>query len=207
MTMETVWTGSVPLVLASTSPTRRALLESAGLTVDTQAPGVDERAVEEAARREALGPMDLARRLAAEKALAVSRRHPGSLVLGADQVLACDGEVFHKPENREAAQAQLERLAGRRHSLHSAGALAQGGRVVEEFGASAHLAMRPLTPEDIDRYLALAGPQVLHSVGVYQLEGLGIHLFEEVDGDHSTVLGLPLLPLLSTLRRLGRLAF
>jgi septum formation protein len=207
MTPHSLWTGPRPLLLASTSQTRRALLESAGLSAETQAPGIDERAVEEAARHEGLDPMGLAKRLAAEKALAVSRRHPDRLVLGADQVLACEGEVFHKPENREAARGQLARLAGRRHALHSAGALALGGRAIEEFGASAHLFMRSLTQSDIDTYLEHAGPQVLHSVGVYQLEGLGIHLFEEVDGDHSTILGLPLLPFLSTLRRLGLLAF
>jgi septum formation protein len=206
MSMNRLWTGSRPLLLASASATRRSLLESAGLSVDTETPGVDERAVEEAALRENLDPMSLAKRLAVEKAFAVSRRHPERLVLGADQVLACGTEVFHKPENREAARAQLQRLAGRRHSLHSAGALAQGGRVVEEFDDAAHLAMRPLTLENIDLYLTLAGPQALHSVGVYQLEGIGIHLFEEVEGDHSTILGLPLPPLLSTLRRLGVLA-
>jgi septum formation protein len=204
--MADLWTGSRPLLLASTSTTRRTILESAGLPVETQAPGVDERVVEEAARNENLDPSSLARRLATEKALAVSRRHPDRLVLGADQVLACEGEVFHKPENREAARAQLQNLSGRTHALHSAGALAQGGHIVEGFDASAHLAMRPLRGEDIDIYLSLAGPQVLHSVGVYQIEGLGIHLFREVEGDHSTVLGLPLLPLLSALRRLGQLA-
>jgi septum formation protein len=207
MSMSRLWTGPAPLLLASTSQTRRALLESAGLSVDTDRPGVDERAIEAEARRENLDPMGLAQRLAAEKALAVSRRHPERLVLGGDQVLACGAEIFHKPGDRQAARAQLERLAGRRHALHSAGALAEGGRVVGEFKDAAHLAMRPLTPENIDLYLALAGPQVLHSVGVYQLEGLGIHLFEEVEGDHSTILGLPLRPLLSTLRRLGLLAF
>jgi septum formation protein len=207
MSTSRLWTGSAPLLLASTSQTRRALLESAGLTVDTAAPGVDERAVEEAAQRENLDPTGLARRLAAEKALVVSRRHPDRLVLGADQVLACGSEIFHKPEDRQAARAQLERLAGRRHALHSAGALAQGGRLVHGFEDTAHLAMRPLSLENIDLYLTLAGPGVLHSVGVYQLEGIGIHLFEEVEGDHSTILGLPLRPLLSTLRRLGLLAF
>jgi septum formation protein len=205
MSMSRLWTGPAPLLLASTSQTRRALLESAGLSVDTDAPGVNERAIEAEARRENLDPMGLAQRLAAEKALAVSCRHPERLVLGG--VLACGPEIFHKPEDRPAARAQLERLAGRRHALHSAGALAQGGRVVGEFKDAAHLTMRPLTPENIDLYLALAGPQVLHSVGVYQLEGIGIHLFEEVEGDHSTILGLPLRPLLSTLRRLGLLAF
>ena len=205
--MPALWTPSEKLLLASTSATRLGLLVSAGLAVETQDSGIDERAVEAAAASQKLEPPALAGRLAAEKALAVSRRHPERLVLGGDQVLACGAEIFHKPEDRPPARAQLERLAGRRHALHSAGALAQGGRVVGEFKDTAHLTMRPLTPENIDLYLALAGPQVLHSVGVYQLEGIGIHLFEEVEGDHSTILGLPLRPLLSTLRRLGLLAF
>jgi len=202
-----LWTDPIPLLLASTSATRRALLESAGIDVETQASGVDERAVEEAAAGQALDPVSLARRLAAEKALAVSRRHPNRIVLGADQVLDRGGVVFHKPQNREEARAQLQSLQGRRHALHAAGALARGGEVVARFHASATLAMRALGPDAIETYLALAGPEVLHSVGVYQVEGLGIHLFEEVEGDHSTVLGLPLLPLLSHLRRLGCLAF
>jgi septum formation protein len=182
------------------------LLKSAGLPVETERPEVDERAIEQAARHEALDPPALARRLSAEKALAVSRRHPDRVVLGADQVLECEGTVFHKPESREAARAQLQQLAGRGHALHSAGALAIGGQVADDFAASAHLVMRPLTESAIDVYLDLAGPDVLHSVGVYQLEGFGIHLFEAVEGDHSTILGLPLLPLLAALRRLGCLS-
>ncbi len=205
--MPALWTHPEKLLLASTSTTRLMLLVSAGLAVETQNSGIDERTVEEAAALGSPDPASLAGRLAAEKALAVSRRHPERVVLGVDQVLACEGQVFHKPADREAAKAQLRKLAGRRHALHSAGALAIGGQVVERFLGSAHLAMRPLTEEAVDLYLDLAGPDVLRSVGVYQLEGLGIHLFETVEGDHSTILGLPLLPLLSCLRRLGCLAF
>ncbi len=204
--MPALWILPEPLLLASTSATRLTLLVSAGLSVETQDSGIDERAVEEAASHEGLDPLSLAARLAAEKALAVSRRHPERVVLGADQVLECEGEVFHKPADREAARRQLRQLAGRRHVLHSAGALAIGGEVVEHFSESAHLTLRPLTDEAIDLYLDLAGPDVLKSVGVYQLEGFGIHLFETVEGDHSTILGLPLLPLLAALRRLGCLA-
>lgn len=204
--MPALWTPAEKLLLASTSATRLALLVSAGLPVETQNAGIDERAVEAAAAHEKLDPAALAGRLAAEKALAVSRRHPERVVLGADQVLACQGAVFHKPADRPAAQAQLLALSGRRHALHSAGAIAIGAQVVERFGASAHLTMRPLTEEAVDLYLDLAGPDVLKSVGVYQLEGFGVHLFETVEGDHSTILGLPLLPLLASLRRLGCLA-
>jgi len=204
--MPALWTSSDNLLLASTSATRLALLVSAGLSVETQSPNVDERAIEKAARSENLEPPALAARLAAEKALTVSRRNPRRVVLGADQVLACEGSVFHKVDNRDAARLQLRTLSGRTHALHSAGALAIGGEVVESFVATATLVMRPLTLQAIDLYLELAGPDVLHSVGIYQYEGLGIHLFEKVEGDHSTILGLPLLPLLSALRRLGCLA-
>jgi len=204
--MPTLWTASEKLLLASTSATRLALLVSAGLSVETQASDVDERAVETAARSEGLDPPALAARLAAEKALAVSRRHPERVVLGADQVLACGSAVFHKTADRGAARRQLQALSGKSHALHSAGALAIGGGVVESFVSTATLAMRPLTDEAIDLYLDLAGPTVLHSVGVYHYEGLGVHLFDSVEGDHSTILGLPLLPLLSALRRLGCLS-
>jgi len=204
--MPALWTPSEKLLLASTSATRLTLLVSAGLSVETQNSGIDERDVEAAAAHERLDPPGLAGRLAAAKALAVSGRHPERVVLGADQVLDAEGEVFHKPGSRDEARAHLRTLAGRRHALHSAGALAIGGQVVERFTASAHLTMRPLTEEAIALYLDLAGPDVLKSVGVYQLEGFGIHLFETVEGDHSTILGLPLLPLLAALRRLGCLA-
>jgi len=204
--MPALWTASEKLLLASTSATRLALLVSAGLSVETQGPNVDERAIEQVAVTEGLDPPALAARLAAEKALAVSRRNPERIVLGADQVLACDGSVFHKVGDRAAAHRQLQALAGQTHALHSAGALAIGGQVVERFVSTATLCMRPLTDEAIELYLDLAGPDVLHSVGVYQYEGLGAHLFDSVEGDHSTILGLPLLPLLSALRRLGCLA-
>ncbi len=124
--MPALWLPPEPLLLASTSATRRALLASAGLPVETQAPGVDERAVEDAAQGGPPDPPALARRLAAEKARAVSRRHPGRIVLGADQVLDCGGAVFHKPADREAAREQLKALAGRSHVLHSAASPSAG---------------------------------------------------------------------------------
>lgn len=204
--MPVLWTPVEKLLLASTSATRLRLLMSAGLTVETQKPDVDERAVEEAVQKDTLDPLALAARLATEKALAVSRRHPERIVLGADQVLACEGIVFHKAPDRKAATRKLQALSGKTHFLHSAGALAIGGAVVEQFDASACLTMRPLTDEAIELYLDLAGPDVMQSVGVYHYEGLGVHLFEAVEGDHSTILGLPLLPLLSALRRLGCLS-
>jgi septum formation protein len=202
-----VWTGPAPLLLASTSATRCALLRGAGLPVDTEAPGVDERAIEDAARSEGLDPRALASRLAAEKALAVSRRRPGRLVLGADQVLDAGGRVLHKALDRAHAREKLLTLSGRDHTLHSAVALAQGGVVVEAFVESATLTMRALVEAQIDLYLDAAGDTVLRSVGAYEIEGLGAHLFERVEGDHTTILGLPLRPLLGRLRARGLLAF
>ncbi len=200
-----LWRGSAPLLLASTSPTRRALLESAALTVETRAPGVDERAVE--AQAAGLSPADLAERLAAAKAAAVADQAPDRVVIGADQVLDLDGTVFHKPADRAGAAAHLARLQGRTHALHSAVALAVDGAVVEVFVATARLTMRPLAATGIDAYLDAAGPSVTGSVGAYQLEGVGIHLFDRIEGDHSTILGLPLPPLLARLRERGLLAF
>jgi septum formation protein len=200
------WRGDLPLLLASTSATRRALLASAGLAVDTESPGVDERAVEAACA--GLPPEALARRLAEAKASAVAARRPERVVVGADQVLECDGTLFHKPADLTAAAAQITALAGRTHALRSAVALAVDGAVVESFVETAHLTLRPLDAAAIAAYVALAGPdRVCASVGGYQLEGLGIHLFAAIAGDHSTILGLPLLPLLARLRARGWLSF
>ncbi|SFS96427.1 nucleoside triphosphate pyrophosphatase [Methylobacterium sp. yr668] len=198
------WTGPDPLLLASTSPTRRLLLESAALPVETAAPDVDERALEAASA--GLFPPDLALHLARAKAESVAARHPGRIVLGADQVLDLDGTVFHKPADGASARAQLARLSGRTHALHSAVVLA--GAVEDAFVETARLTLRPLDERAIAAYVDCAGAErVRASVGGYQLEGPGIHLFESVAGDHSTVLGLPLLPLLARLRAAGLLAF
>jgi septum formation protein len=166
---------------------------------------VDERAVE--AGTAGAPPEEIARRLAAEKALAVARRRPGRVIVGADQVLELSGEVLHKPADREDARSQIAGLSGRTHALHSAFAVALDGAVRHEGLESAHLTMRPLDAAVIERYLGLAGDAVTSSVGGYQLEGVGIHLFARVEGDHATILGLPLLPLLAALRGMGLLAF
>ncbi len=203
--MDSPWLGSEPLLLASTSPTRRLLLEGAALPVEAAAPDVDERALE--ARSSGLAPASLARRLAEAKAGSVAARYPDRVVIGADQVLDLDGRVFHKPRDAADACAQLERLAGRTHALHSAVAFA--GRIAaESLVETAHLTLRRLDRRAIAAYVACVGEaRVRASVGGYQLEGPGIHLFERVEGDHSTVLGLPLLPLLARLRAADLLAF
>lgn len=203
--MTSPWLGPAPLLLASTSATRRLLLESAALPVETESPGVDERAVEAASA--GLSPVDLAKALARAKAEAVAARHPSRVVIGADQVLALDDAVFHKPATLAAAREHLARLAGRTHALHSAVALVRDGRT-DVFVETARMTMRPLAAEAIEAYLACAGEaRVRASVGGYQLEGPGIHLFARVEGDHSTVLGLPLMPLLARLRAAGLLRF
>lgn len=198
-----LWRGSAPLVLASRSAARRALLDAARLPFEAVSAEVDERGLESEAVAAGAAPAQVAAVLARAKARAGSLAYPGRLVIGADQTLALSDEAFHKPADRAAAKAQLARLSGCIHTLHSAVAVVQDGRVLFETVASADLAMRPLDEAMLDAYLAAAGEAVLSSVGGYQLEGLGIHLFERVEGDHSVILGLPLLPLLAFLRRHG----
>ncbi len=204
MNASPLWLAPAPLLLASASATRRDLLAGAGLPVETAPARIDERALE--AEGGALTPVDLARRLARAKAAEVAARHPDRVVIGADQVLECEGRIFHKPADLKAAHAHLAQLQGRTHQLHSAVAILRDGRA-EDFVETARLTMRPLDAGAIDAYLRLAGAAVTTSVGAYQLEGLGIHLFERVEGDHSTILGLPLTPLLARLRAMGLLAF
>lgn len=198
-----LWRGSDALVLASKSTARRALLAGAGLPFEATSVDVDERALEAGAVAGGAGPREVAGVLARAKSLAGSALHPGRLVIGADQTLALGDEAFHKPADRAGARAQIARLSGQTHHLHSALALARDGAVLFETVESAALTMRPLDAAALDAYLDAAGAAVLSSVGGYQLEGLGIHLFERVEGDHSVILGLPLLPLLAFLRRLG----
>jgi septum formation protein len=198
----TLWRGA-PLVLASKSAVRRSLLEAAGIPVAVDPADVDERAIE--ALLVGTPPEDIAVRLARAKALAVCARRPGELVLGADQTLALGPRRFSKPADVAAAREQLAALSGKTHSLHSGAALARDGAVVFETVSTARLTMRALSGAAIDAYLTAAGDRVTHSVGAYQLEGLGVHLFERIDGDYFTILGLPLLPLLAFFRREGLL--
>ncbi|WP_349369511.1 Maf family protein [Salinarimonas sp.] len=206
MTVPGLWRDPAPLVLASTSATRKTLLAATGLAFETARPEVDERAIEAQALAGGASPETLAVTLAREKALSVSAARPRALVIGADQTLALERRLFHKPTSREAAREQIAALAGRTHALHSGVAIAREGAIVAEYLASARLTMRRLDAAAIDLYLDLAGDVVTTSVGGYQLEGVGAHLFEWVEGDHSTILGLPIFPLLAALRDLGVLA-
>jgi septum formation protein len=201
-----LWRDPAPLVLASTSTTRRDLLASAGLACETIGPAIDERAIEARCLARGDAPDEIAVALARAKALSVSAMRPDSLVIGADQVLACEGALFHKPTSLDDAERQIAQLSGRVHHLHAGVAIARGGDVVAAFCDSAAMSMRALSRDEIALYLALAGEIVTWSVGAYRLEGAGIHLFDRVDGAHATVLGLPLLPLLFHLRRLGALS-
>jgi septum formation protein len=202
----TFWRGDQPLILASGSATRLQLLEAAGLPVEVVKPAIDERAIEAEFLAMGGSPAGVAAALADAKALSVSPQHPGRIILSADQMLISEGRPFHKPESVAGAERQIAMLAGRKHELTSAFALARDGRVVGRGTSSAVLTMRPLTADFIKSYVLLAGTAATSSVGGYQLEGLGIHLFETVEGDHSTILGLPMLNLLATLREIGIVA-
>lgn len=190
------------IVLASGSPFRRALLANAGLDFSVAKPGIDERAVEAAITGE-VTPEDVASILAEAKALDVSEDHPEALVIGSDQTLSLGDEIFHKPADMEAARRHLLKLSGKTHSLNSAVVIAQGGETVWRHVGVAHLTMRKLSPAFIGRHLARVGAKALDSVGAYQIEGEGIQLFEKIDGDYFTIVGLPLLPLLAALRERG----
>ena len=194
----TLWRGKDPLILASQSRARQMLLANAGIGFQAVPADIDERAVQQASGLAA--PGDIAALLAREKALWVSSRHPGKYVVGADQTLALGDRLFSKPAGREQAAEQLRALAGYAHALHSAVAVARDGKILFAETAIARMSMRPLSEAEIKVYLDAAGEAVTSSVGAYQLEGLGVHLFDRIEGDHFTVLGLPLLPLLAFLR-------
>ncbi len=198
-----LWRGRHPLVLASKSPTRRALLESLGLPVLAIDSAVDERAIERGVVERGGDAPAIAAALAEAKALRVSHLHPGMPVLGADQTLDFPGARFNKPTSREMARDQLRALSGREHRLHSAAAIAIDDRVIFAGLDTARLWMRDFSDAFLDAYLDAAGDDVLGSVGAYQIEGLGAHLFERVEGEHATILGLPQSTILTFLRRDG----
>ncbi|MDR3493677.1 MAG: Maf family protein [Ancalomicrobiaceae bacterium] len=192
-----------PIILASNSVARRQLLEGAGVSFESCAALVDERAIE--AELEVSGPGEVAEALSRAKALAVSRQRPTALVIGADQTLALGAHIFHKSASRQAARTVLATLRGQTHRLYSGIAVAQAGEILDAHVAVASLSMRGFSDAFLDSYLDQVGDEVTQSVGCYQLEGPGIQLFERIEGDYFTILGLPLLPLLAFLRSIGRL--
>lgn len=194
------------VVLASASRARALMLGHAGVTVITDPAMVDEDAVKRSCRAEGLGAGEVAEALAELKAQRVAPRHPGRLVLGADQMLECDGVWFDKPENRVHARDQLRSLRGRSHRLIACVVAIRDGQRLWHHTEQAELTMRPFGDDFLDAYLDAMGDEVLHTVGAYQLEGLGAQMFTRIRGDYFTILGLPLLPVLDFLRVQGVLA-
>ncbi|MFL6792890.1 MAG: Maf family protein [Bradyrhizobium sp.] len=194
----TVWRGKDPLILASQSRARQMLLANAGIDFEAIPADVDERAVQKDSGLSA--PGEIASLLARAKALSVSSQRPGRYVVAADQTLALGQRLFSKPAGRDQAVEQLRALAGNSHELHSAVAAARDGKILFADVSVARMTVRRLGEGEIAAYLDQAGQAVTASVGAYQLEGLGVHLFDRVEGDHFTILGLPLLSLLAFLR-------
>lgn len=193
-----LWRDTSPLVLASQSGARKMLLANAGLEFEAVTADIDERGIQAASKLS--NPREIGLLLAREKAKAVSAHRPGSYVIGADQTLARGDRLFNKPAGRVQALAQLRDLAGQSHELNSAVAVAHDGKIIFEDVSVARMTMRQMSEAELSAYFDAAGDAVTTSVGAYQLEGLGIHLFERIEGDHFTILGLPLLPLLAFLR-------
>jgi septum formation protein len=189
-----------PVVLASGSAVRARLLRHAGLAFGQQVAQVDESEVKQALKAEGATAAAAAEALAELKAVKVSRRQPGALVIGCDQMLECEGAWFDKPDSLDAARAQLLALAGKRHRLLTSAVVVRDGTRIWHHNAVATLAMRGFSAGFLDAYLAAVGDAALTSVGAYQLEGLGAQLFDRVEGDFFGILGLPLLPLLGFLR-------
>jgi septum formation protein len=192
-----------PIVLASASPTRIALLRNAGIEFTAMPAQIDERAIEAPLAASARPPAGIAAALAEAKALSLAAQRAGAIVIGADQVLSADGRIWHKPASIGEARDQLIALSGRTHELHSAIAVARGSAIGWRHSETVRLTMRPLGVAFIDDYLAKVGEEALKSVGSYQIEGPGIQLFERIEGDYFAILGLPLLPLLAHLRSAG----
>jgi septum formation protein len=203
--MTSLWIGPHPLVLASQSPARRALLARTGIPFETLTADIDERATEAPLVAKGATAGAIAAHLAEAKAMAISATRPDRLVVGADQTLSLDGRRFSKPRSAAEAAAQLAAFSGRTHELHSAVCVVRGGEILFRDLPVARLACRTFTPAFIEAYVASAGDAILASVGGYQVEGLGVHLFAHVEGDQPTIMGLPLLPLLSFLRAEGSL--
>jgi len=194
-----LWLPDAPLVLASRSAARLSMMEQAGISVDPHPASIDERALQEQ-EGATLQASDLATLLAKAKAVSVSREFPGRLVLGSDQTLEHEGTIHSKANSREEAARRLHELSGSTHLLHSAYCFVHDGVIRASGVSSAKLTMRRLSDDFIEQYLDACGEDVLQSVGVYQIEGLGIHLFEEISGDWFTILGMPLMNVIAHLR-------
>jgi septum formation protein len=199
-----LWLAEKPLILASRSKVRQTLLEGAGVLIEIRPADLDERQLEAGAAQQTPGAV--AAHLAREKARAVAELHRGRLTLGADQTLALGNTRFSKPTDISAARTQLRALSGRSHELHSAIAFVQDGAVLFECVGVARLTMRAFSDEFLDLYLKCTGTAATASVGAYQLESFGVQLFERIEGDYFTILGLPLLQALQFLRQRGCLA-
>ncbi len=193
---------NTPIILASNSRFRAELLNNAGIKFIQQAAQIDERAIEEPLLKSQLDASDIAQVLAEAKAQEVSHRFKDALVIGCDQTLSLGDKMFHKPADMKAARQHLLAFSGNTHQLNSGIAVVINEQTVWRYVSTADMSMRKLTPEFIGRYLARAGGDVLKSVGAYQLEGEGINLFEKIEGDYFTIIGLPLLPLMAELRNL-----
>jgi septum formation protein len=191
------------LVLASASAIRAQLLSNAGLKFEVIPSEVDERAAEEPLLEAGMSPEDIAQVLAETKAVSVSEEQPGALVIGADQTLDFEGRRLTKPASMDEARRHLLALSGATHALCAAIVVARDGEAIWRHVETARMYMREMQPAEIGRYLGRVGTSALKSVGGYQIEGVGIQLFDRIDGDYFAVLGLPLLPLLKFLRSIG----
>jgi septum formation protein len=199
--MTTLWRAGAPLVLASQSRARQDLLTAAGIPFEAFAAAIDERAIEAQLAASGAGASEVALHLSREKAIKISAKMPGRLVIGADQVLCLEGQFFGKAADRAAALSQLQMWSGRTHELHSGCCAARNGKFLFETVSVSRLSCRPLSPDFIAAYLSQADG--LDSAGGYRIESLGVHLFDAIEGDYWTILGLPLLPLLRFLREEG----
>jgi septum formation protein len=191
------------LILASASTARRAVLQGVGLRFETRVAGVDEAAIKEAAQAEGIPAEDAALMLADAKAERIAVQAPDALVIGADQLLVCEGAWFDKPPDMAAARAHLQRLRGRQHELVTALVCHRGGQRIWQHVAKPRLTMRDFSDAFLEAYLAAEGEALLSSVGAYRLEGHGAQLFDRIEGDQPAILGMPLLPLLGFLRQHG----
>jgi septum formation protein len=200
----TIWRERQPLILASQSAVRKSLLANAGIAAETVPANIDERAIQEDSGLK--DPGEIATLLAGEKAMFISAKHPGRYFVGADQTLALGEQLFSKRSIRGAAAAQIATLSGQTHTLNSAVSVVKDGEALFSHISVARMTMRRLTANEISAYIDEAGDAVTASVGAYQLERAGVHLFERIEGDHFTILGLPLLPLLGFLRSRNLLA-